>query len=286
MGSTIALLLRHNPFLGWPGLEDASPIPRGILRSARSSPGHPTQISDDVEALPSNPMHEARHSNIPRAADRQCFMNTYLFPADKDATAALADIEADVWKTLFKAADDSMAAWRLPCLATQSCNGCNQRTVVLRGVDIVKRRLLFHTDVRSGKVFEISEYANVSLLFYDPEIKVQVVAQGVAAIHTDGTVADRLWNDSAAASLKMYLGELPPGTITPEPSCNEPEFVRGRIPERNEIAAGRCNFAAVVVSIFELEWLQLSRDGNLRARFVYGRDEADSGCPKAQWITP
>ncbi len=126
LGSTIALLLRHNPFLGWPGLEDASPNPRGILRSARSSPGHPTQISDDVEALPSNPMYEARHSNIPRAADRQCFMNTYLFPADKDATAALADIEADVWKTLSKAADDSMAAWRLPCLATQSCNGSHR----------------------------------------------------------------------------------------------------------------------------------------------------------------
>jgi general stress protein 26 len=213
-------------------------------------------------------------------------MNENDFPINVDAPTALAAIDSGCWQHLLSAVDDSIAAWRLPCLATQSGNGCKQRTVVLRAVDAARRLLLFHTDVRSGKVFEIREHANVSLLFYDPTIRVQVVAQGLASVHTDDMYADRLWSDSTPASLKMYLGELPPGAITAMPSCNEPKFVQGRVPQRTEIEAGRRNFAAVVVSVSELEWLQLSRDGNYRARIAYLRDGADSCSVEAQWCTP
>ena len=34
----------HSTTFGWPELEDASPKPRGFLRYAQSSPGHPTSI--------------------------------------------------------------------------------------------------------------------------------------------------------------------------------------------------------------------------------------------------
>ncbi len=208
------------------------------------------------------------------------------FPINADSPTALAGIDSGCWRHLRKAVDDSMAAWRLPCLATQSVNGCKQRTVVLRAVDAARRLLSFHTDVRSGKVLHIREHAEVSLLFYDPATKVQVVAQGIASVHTDDMFADRLWNESTPASLKMYLGELAPGTITAMPSCNEPEFVQGRVPERTEIEAGRRNFAAIAVVVSELEWLQLSRDGNFRARIVYVRNKADSISSEAHWLIP
>lgn len=55
------------------------------------------------------------------------------------APVALADIASGVWQDLRNAVDDSMAAWRLPCLATQFGDGCRQRIVVLRGVDIDRR---------------------------------------------------------------------------------------------------------------------------------------------------
>jgi hypothetical protein len=37
-------------FSGWPGLEGGSPKPRGFLRSAQSSPGHPFHQSTTDEA--------------------------------------------------------------------------------------------------------------------------------------------------------------------------------------------------------------------------------------------
>ena len=212
-------------------------------------------------------------------------MTDKSFPIEVDSPAALADIDSGCWRHLRDAVDNATSTWRLPCLATQSDKGCKQRTVVLRAVDAARRLLLFHTDVRSGKVSAIREHAEVSLLLYDPATKVQVVAQGIASVHTDDMVADRLWNDSASASLKMYLGELPPGTTTPRPNCNESTFVQGRIPERKEIEAGRCNFAAIVVAISELEWLQLSRHGNYRAKFFYTRHD-DTISIESQWLTP
>ena len=216
----------------------------------------------------------------------QDVMSENVFPIDLEASTALADIDSGCWRHLCSAVDDSRAAWRLPCLATQSGIGCRQRTVVLRAVDPANRLLLFHTDARSEKVLEIRQHANVSLLFYDPEIKVQVVAQGMASLHTDDSIADRLWCDSTPASLKMYLGELPPGAITAVPSCNEPSFVQGRVPLRTEIEAGRRNFAVVVVSVSQLDWLQLSRDGNYRARNVYVRDGTDACSVQTEWLAP
>jgi len=209
-------------------------------------------------------------------------MNEKVFPINVAAPTALDDIDSACWRNLRDAVDSSMAAWRLPCLATQSVSGCTQRTVVLRAVDAARRLLLFHTDVRSEKVSNIRQHSNVSLLFYDPATKVQVVAQGIASVRTDDMFADRLWNDSTPASLKMYLGKLPPGTITAMPSCNELESAPGRVPE---IEAGRRNFAAIVVAVSELEWLQLSRDGNYRARFIFSRDD-DTISMAGQWLTP
>ena len=207
------------------------------------------------------------------------------FPVDVQSPTALPEIDAACWTHLNHAVHASSAPWRLPSLATQAGDSLNQRTVVLRDVDGVRRLLIFHTDVRSGKVSDIRQHAEVSLLFYDPAIRVQVIARGTAAIHTDDDYADQLWSESAPASLKMYLGHLPPGSISARPDCNEPESVRGCVPEQGEIQAGRCNFAVIVVSISELEWLQLSRDGNYRARFIYRRDD-DTIRNEGQWLIP
>ncbi len=47
----MAFVLCHQWIDGWPGLEGASPKPRGFLRSAQSSPGHPIHHSKSARAL-------------------------------------------------------------------------------------------------------------------------------------------------------------------------------------------------------------------------------------------
>ena len=44
-------MLCHWWYEGWPGLEGVSPKPRGFLRSAQSSPGHPIHQSTMGSAL-------------------------------------------------------------------------------------------------------------------------------------------------------------------------------------------------------------------------------------------
>jgi hypothetical protein len=49
-GKQVRRMLRHSPILGWPGLEDAGPKPRGFLRPARSRPG-PRPVFDRFSNL-------------------------------------------------------------------------------------------------------------------------------------------------------------------------------------------------------------------------------------------
>jgi hypothetical protein len=154
--------------------------------------------------------------------------------------------------------------------------------VVLRRVDSEQGMLWMHTDVRSGKVEDIRREARVSLLFYDHSSESQLWVGGAAQVMTEGADVDWLWEHSAASSLRMYLAPGVPGSPAESGSCNLPEGVRGRIPEREELAAGRLNFAVLRVSVEELEWLQLSREGNLRA--VFERLPGGEVCQR--WVLP
>ncbi|MDW8443320.1 MAG: hypothetical protein RML45_02665 [Acetobacteraceae bacterium] len=63
--------------------------------------------------------------------------------------AALLD---DTWRGLVRAAADRRHPWRTPVLATVAADGApNARTVVLRAVDPITRRLRLHTDRRSAE---------------------------------------------------------------------------------------------------------------------------------------
>ena len=208
------------------------------------------------------------------------------FPINVNLETALQDIDLACWQRLQTAVHDPGAAWRLPCVATHSSGDCRLRTVVLRGVDKCFRRLVFHTDLRSGKAADIQQNPDVSLLFYDPTIAVQIVIQGMATVHTNQELADQLWLESAPASLKMYLGPLPPGSVRLRPDCNQPESVRSRIPERTELNLGRSNFAAIVIDVRTMDWLQLSRDGNYRAYLTYQREAGELLTFEGAWLTP
>lgn len=194
----------------------------------------------------------------------------------------LKEIESNCWKELIRAVDDRNSGWRLPALATSSLrHSLRQRVVVLRAVDVERRQLCFHTDVRSPKVSAIRESSDVSLLFYDAA-GIQLVAEGFGAVHVDDDVADRVWKNETPASLKGYSGQYAPGTKMPRVEHNLPAELLNVIPDRAAIESGRANFAVIVVSIRSFDWLCLDRAGNRRALFEY--DERD--CVSQSWLAP
>ncbi len=209
-------------------------------------------------------------------------MSQFLMPDDLNSSAALTTIFATCWDLLEAAAAGNGTGWRLPVLATQSSQGIQQRTIVLRTVLRPRNSLLFHTDVRSAKIEQLQADANASLLFYDSQLEVQLQVRGVATIHTNDETADQLWEANTPASLKMYLAPLAPGTTTKGPDCNLPDSMRGRLPERSEILPGRDHFAAVKFTVQSIEWLRLSRNGNLRAVLFCSNGNRDH----SEWMTP
>ena len=190
-------------------------------------------------------------------------------------------IEQDCWKHLSAAVDDRDCGWRLPVMATTTLDGVCQRTLVLRRVCNQTRTLQFHTDVRSHKITHLQHDARVSLLFYDHARSVQMQIRGKASLHRNDSIADALWNDSPPESLRGYLAPQAPGTFTPKANINLPIHVQGRIPDRSEIEPGKVNFVVIEVHTHQADWLHLSRDGNIRARFIY-----EQGQPQGQWLTP
>jgi pyridoxamine 5'-phosphate oxidase len=210
---------------------------------------------------------------------------------------SLGTIESDLWILLKTACTERNHGWRLPVLATQAGKSMRQRTIVLRDVIPHDRRLFFHTDLRSPKVAQIRMNPDASLLFYDHASAVQLQVSGHVSVDTDSPQADRLWEISPPESLRSYLAPQPPGTPADDPDDNLPESVRGRIPERSEIERGRCHFAVLIYTVSDIEWLQLDRDGNRRARFRYPNqlvqrpDSAPSTATlsrsfEAEWVCP
>lgn len=196
----------------------------------------------------------------------------------------LTVIEADIWSLLLQAVTDRECGWRLPSFATRCAAGVRQRTVVLRAVDADRRRLLVHTDARSPKVDQIADDNRVSMLFYDRSRGVQLSVTATATVHTDDDTADGLWQASHPLSLKYVLGPMAPGTVCDEPSINLPPGWLDRVPTADDLAAVRDRFATVSFQVLAIDWLSLSRAGNLRAEFDYTADPPDP--VRRRWLAP
>ena len=180
---------------------------------------------------------------------------------------SLSAIHAECWQQLAKAVTQRDSGWRLPVLATSEADGCRQRVVVLRDVDVTRRTIYAHTDIRSAKVASIQRQPQVSWLFYDSASMVQLQLCGKAVIHKDDETADRFWNSEPESSLRGYLAPFAPSTVRDQSESNLPAKFVGRIPGRDELHSGRASFAVISCVIETMEWLLLRREGNLRARF-------------------
>jgi hypothetical protein len=198
-------------------------------------------------------------------------------------TDALANILRSLWNDLGRGVVDRRHGFHVPVIASLGLDGAPQaRAVVLRRVIAETGEICCHTDIRSGKVAEISANPRVAWHFYDEGRKLQLRIAAVAEVMPDGPRADDAWSRSAVTSRRGYLAPRAPGEACDAPSPNLPEAVRGRRPTEEETQPGRANFALVVTRATAIDWLYLASEGHQRARFALDINGAWQG----GWIEP
>ena len=173
----------------------------------------------------------------------------------------------DVRLRLGEAARDRHSPMHMPVLGTADGD---LRILVLRACDPDLSSLRFHTDARSPKVKAIGNGGSVSLLAFDPADKVQIRARGTGRVEFDGPIADAAWAQASTYARRCYLAEAAPGTPSPVPTSGLPEAVEGIRPSEDQLIPARANFAVIMLSLTQLDWLHLAHTGHRRARFERG----------------
>ena len=193
-------------------------------------------------------------------------------------TESLDSIFAEICHHLQCGATNRRSLMHTPVIATADGD---LRVMVLRGFDKAAMTLRFHTDSRSPKAAEIARDPAISILFYDPEAKVQIRAKGMGRIETDGALVDAAWKQAAPFAKRCYLAEYSPSAASASPTSGLPDWVEGITPTQAQVEAGRKNFAVLLVQIEAFDWLHLANTGHRRARFECGNGEFGS-----TWLVP
>jgi hypothetical protein len=202
-----------------------------------------------------------------------------------DPPHTLSDLERDSWQQLVSApkqeSDQSAGPnFKTLTVATNTADGADARTVVLRQVDSVRRYIWFHTDARASKVMQLEAFPNATLLFWDEKSQVQLRLTAETRLHTDDYIADEQWKNLWVGGRKTYLSERVPGSEQPDPYPGFPVELGENLPTEADSEAGRKNFAVIECRVLSMEYLHLSRGGQTRARFQYEPER------KTTWLAP
>jgi pyridoxamine 5'-phosphate oxidase len=144
--------------------------------------------------------------------------------------------------------------WRWPVLSTVSPDGQpHARIVVLRAFQ--EETALIYTDARTQKVIDLRGNPSGSLLFFDPETRLQIRAGATATIHLQDDVCETHWaalNDRQRTEYQAIAAPADPHS--PEGDANDP-------------ALGKTHFAVLALAINRLDVLQLTRTSHIRQKF-------------------
>ena len=174
-----------------------------------------------------------------------------------------------IWRALAEAAASPGSPLRTPTLATVAADGSAQaRTVVVRSA--APPELTLHTDARSPKVEQLRRDPRAALSFWDPERQVQIRAVGRCERELDADAIAEAWKQVPASNRLNYRTALPPGS--PVPSADAVDHADGD---------GGEQFALLIFTVDELDWLWLDRGGHKRCRFDLRGLQATR-----QWLVP
>lgn len=181
----------------------------------------------------------------------------------------------NAWELVFdqleQASKDPDHAFRYLTMATLSKEKAPaQRMVVLREFSKDDVLITVFTDARSKKVEEIKNNDSVSLLFYDPEEKLQVSIKGKASLLTENHKKMKYWNESGSHGAHSYTAHRSPGEVIQDPS----EAYDWDL-ESSE------NFCVIMIKAESMKFLQLNGHRHLRAIQSFSE-----GSRKRNWIAP
>ncbi len=177
------------------------------------------------------------------------------------------------WADLTKAVKDPLSALRYPALATIGKDARPKvRTVVLRDVLSDARRLEFHTDVRSEKWSDLARSPDAHIHVYCPERRLQLRFDGTCVCHgPDSQAARAAWAALPDHTRTTYKGG-PPGIDL----AQDASAPAGSGPNPSV-------FGVIQFHARHLDWVQLDRTTNLRAKFEYG---PDGRLTNSRWVIP
>ena len=160
-------------------------------------------------------------------------------------------------KILTDAVDNSSTLFHTLAVSLFDGKKVSSRVMVLREFDLKKRIMRFHTDHRAEKIQYISNQSSVSVLGYDPALKVQLKLHGNIDVHYDDEITQMAWEGSSNRSKKCYTVKGGSSKQIKEPSDYDiQEF---------EPESGYKNFSVLIFSFNSLEYLYLKRSGHRRA---------------------
>ena len=194
----------------------------------------------------------------------------------------LSTVEINCWEMLSTAVSDRKHPMRSIVVGSVSGVMAQIRTVVLRKVEIEKRKIYFHTDIRSSKIEDIQSTGQLSWLAYDQTQRTQIRLCGATVLHHGNEIAKTQWNLTHHHSRRNYI--LPEGSG--KKHSEDFKIRHDKLSDFSytleESEVGFQNFVVVETTVEKLDWYYAHHTGNRRAGFTY-----ENGLLKhADWLTP
>ena len=117
---------------------------------------------------------------------------------DLDQTLNTADL------ILSDAVANATTLFHTPVISSIKGKEVVSRVMVLREFNLANKMMRFHTDYRAAKIKHFTENNNVSVIGYDPDLKIQIKLQGKIRVHYDDEVTESAWRESNGRSKKCY----------------------------------------------------------------------------------
>lgn len=176
-----------------------------------------------------------------------------------------------VWKSILNMISEGVTnrkhPFHTPAVSSVTGNRPEIRTVVLRAFDPGRLQIMIHSDYRTGKVSQLIENPDTSVLFYDSFAAVQLRLRGKSFVHYRDELALMRWQVSKPASRRCYLTTVVPGEAIPVPDSTIPPEYKNTTPDLIESDPGFENFCVIRTEVSDIDWLFLHKTGNLRALF-------------------
>ena len=186
-------------------------------------------------------------------------------------TNNLKKTEKLIWDFFQQGVKNKSSAFHYPTIATRREKSFNLRTVILRKVIIEDHLIFFYTDYRSKKILELKNNNQLLLHVYDKKNEIQIQAEGKAKIFNKVKLNELTWNSLSNYAKQAYLTKKAPGN----------KIVDNKNLEYFNNEDGYKNFTIVKVKINKIVFLQLSKNGNKKALFKYGKKNINY-----HWLVP